>query len=123
MEILKTQKTYSRPLEGKKTVDLDCVAAPLWISPGWYRLAVGCYIVIVIGWFAGVIAAFRSAIYAFAHRAETRIMEATNAIFHTDCEPQQVYVTCTAHKRRRRGKGSCPPPKFGRKNIFRANIV
>ena len=65
------------------------IAAPLWISPGWYRLAVGCYIVIVIGWFASVIAAFRSGVYAFAHRAETRIVQAANAIFYTP-EPQQV---------------------------------
>jgi len=58
------------------------VSVPSWLSAGWYRLAVGCYIVIVIGWFAGVVAVFRSAIYAFAHKAETKIMDVANAVFH-----------------------------------------
>ena len=64
------------------------VAAPVWISPGWYRLAVGCYIVIVIGWFAGIVAATRSAIYSFAHKAETKIIEAANGVFYTT--PEEV---------------------------------
>lgn len=64
--------------------------APSWISAGWYRLAVGCYIVIVIGWFAGIVASFRSAIYAFAHKAETKIIEAAQGIFHTT--PQEMEV-------------------------------
>jgi len=81
------------------------VAAPLSISPGWYRLAVGCYIVIVIGWFAGVIAAFRSAIYAFAHKAETRIVQAASAFFNS--EPQEVRV-----ERRRGATGLASDLRF-----------
>ena len=69
-------------------------AQTAWASAGWYRLAVGCYIVIVIGWFAGVIAAFRTAIYAFAHKAEMKIIEVANEVFHTT--PQEV-LTLTAH--------------------------
>jgi len=62
---------------------------PTWTSAGWYRLAVGCYIVIVIGWFASIISAFRSAIYAFAYKAEFRIIRAAAGVFYTP--PQEVH--------------------------------
>jgi len=67
--------------------------APLWLSAGWYRLAVGCYIVIVIGWFTGVIASFRAAIYAFAHKAESRIIGVAVGVFHTTTTLPQVRGT------------------------------
>jgi len=71
-------------------------AAPSGVSAGWYRLAVGCYIVIIIGWFAGIVSSFRNAIYAFANKAEARIIEAAQGVFFTT--PQEVSLSMSATK-------------------------
>jgi len=69
-------------------MNVSLCTANTWISAGWYRLLVGIYIVIVIGWFAGIVSASRGAIYAFAHKAESKIIEAAQGVFFTT--PQEV---------------------------------
>lgn len=48
---------------------------PSWLSAGWYRLAVGCWIVLLVGWFAGVVWSIYTSFYDVAERIESKVIE------------------------------------------------
>jgi hypothetical protein len=63
----------------------DCLA-PSWLSPGWYRLCVASWLLIVVGWYACAMAAVKSLITSMVLEAQDKVEQmADDAI-----NPQQV---------------------------------
>jgi hypothetical protein len=63
-------------------------SAPSWLPDGVYKLAVACWLLIVVGWFACALAAIKSLAMSILNRVEDRVEQTADDIIN----PQQVDI-------------------------------